>query len=452
MAGHIALNTKEVLGAVGVVSSFLSALLWIFIQSSRAITSQVAYAYGQGKLSQVKGLVAQILLLSLGISLLSSIFSFVCSQFILERFYDAEGTLLEYCLDYFHIRVWGFPLTLLTLTIHSIFRGFQNTSWSMYISILGGVINLVFNYIFVYIFHWDIKGLAWASLLAQGTMFVVSVIIMYQKTPFKFFIVKGIHPKFLQSLRMSADLLIRSSMLQGVLYFSFLKATLLGTDGDHTIVATHTLLNQVWGFSTFLFDGYCNAGGLISGRLYSTRQYESIRELVRQLFYVVLGISIAISLIYFLLYYQIGTFMTENTDISSSCRHPAPQPHQSLPTTRSWSSGKWPKRRLMPKQPKQNWRRSGLPRSRRTKLGNRETRRYCGVTYQIGKLLRLLTMVNHLLLGRDRHQTHLLVLVGFLVARRSWSYRTPTTPALSSSTLTGMCAWSTTSSKKSLTG
>ena len=68
MAGHIALNTKEVLGAVGVVTSFLSALLWIFIQSSRAITTQVAYAYGQGRLSQVKGLVAQILLLSLGIS------------------------------------------------------------------------------------------------------------------------------------------------------------------------------------------------------------------------------------------------------------------------------------------------------------------------------------------------------------------------------------------------
>ena len=149
MAGNIAVNTKEVLGAVGVVTSFLSALLWIFIQSSRAITSQVAYAYGQGRLSQVKGLVAQILLLSLSISLFSSIFSFACSEFILERFYDAEGTFLDYCLDYFHIRVWGFPFTLLTLTIHSIFRGFQNTSWSMYISILGGVINLVFNYIFV---------------------------------------------------------------------------------------------------------------------------------------------------------------------------------------------------------------------------------------------------------------------------------------------------------------
>ena len=316
MAGHIALNTKEVLGAVGVVTSFLSALLWIFIQSSRAITTQVAYAYGQGRLSQVKGLVAQILLLSLSISLFSSIFSFACSEFILERFYDAEGTFLDYCLDYFHIRVWGFPFTLLTLTIHSIFRGFQNTSWSMYISILGGVINLVFNYIFVYIFHWDIKGLAWASILAQGTMFVVSVVIMYRRTPFKFFWVNGLHPKFMESIRMSADLLICSSLLQAVLYFSFSRATLLGANGDHTIVATHTLLNQVWGFSTFLFDGYCNAGGLLSGRLYSTRQYQAIRKLVRQLFYVVLGIGCGIALTYLLLYYWIGSLMTKNDDIA----------------------------------------------------------------------------------------------------------------------------------------
>ena len=156
MAGHIALNTKEVLGAVGIVSSFLTSLVWIFIQSSRAITSQVAYAYGQDKLNQLKSLVAQILTLSLGLSLLCSILAFFTSEVILTNFYDADGILLDYCLDYFRIRVWGFPFTLLTLTIHSIFRGMQNTSWSMYISILGGVINLVFNYIFVFVLHWDI--------------------------------------------------------------------------------------------------------------------------------------------------------------------------------------------------------------------------------------------------------------------------------------------------------
>ena len=315
MAGNIADNTKEILGAVGVVISFLSALLWIFLQASRALTSQVAYAYGQGRITQVKGLVAQILLLSLIVSLSASVISYMGSEFILNYFYDIEGNLLDFSLDYFRIRVWGFPFTLLTLTIYSVFRGFQNTSWAMYISLTGGIINVVFNYIFVYIFHWGIKGLAWASLLSQGVMFVLSVVVMYSRTPFKFLIVRGLHPKFVQSLRMSADLLIRSSLLQAVLYFSFAKAALLGTEGDNTAVATHTLLNQVWSFSTFLFDGYCNAGGLLSGRLYGIGQYQAIRNLVKQLFYIVLAIGIGILIVYFIFYYWIGTILTQDIDI-----------------------------------------------------------------------------------------------------------------------------------------
>ena len=292
MAGHITLNTKEVLGAVGIVSSFLTSLVWIFIQSSRAITSQVAYAYGQDKLNQLKGLVAQILTLSLGLSLLCSILAFFSSEIILTNSYDADGILLDYCLDYFRIRVWGFPFTLLTLTIHSIFRGMQNTSWSMYISILGGVINL-----------------------AQGVMFAVSLYFLYERTPYRFILTKSLDPKFFQSLRMSFDLIIRSSLLQGVLYFSFLSATKLGGGEDSTIVATHTILNQVWLFSVFLFDGYCNAGGLLSGRLYSTQQYQTIRNLVKDLFYIVLTIGMAILLVYFLFYHQIGIFMTKNKDV-----------------------------------------------------------------------------------------------------------------------------------------
>ena len=44
MAGHIAHDTKHILGAVGIVSSFITALVWIFIQGSRAIASQISYA------------------------------------------------------------------------------------------------------------------------------------------------------------------------------------------------------------------------------------------------------------------------------------------------------------------------------------------------------------------------------------------------------------------------
>ena len=68
MAGHIKENTKDILGAVGIVSSFITALVWIFIQGSKAISAQISYAYGQNRLQQTRRLVAQVLSLSLVIS------------------------------------------------------------------------------------------------------------------------------------------------------------------------------------------------------------------------------------------------------------------------------------------------------------------------------------------------------------------------------------------------
>lgn len=66
---------------------------------------------------------------------------------------------------------------------------------------------------------------------------------------------------------------------------------ILGGGKESTVVATHTVLNQVWLFSVFLFDGFCSAGGVISGRLYSSEQFVSIRYMIRDLFFIVVGIG-----------------------------------------------------------------------------------------------------------------------------------------------------------------
>lgn len=317
MAGHIPVNTKEILGAVGIVSSFLTAVVWIFIQGSRAISSQISYAYGQQRLLQLKGLVAQILCFSVIISLSSALIASLATRFILENLYDAQGVLLEEGLTYFRIRIWGLPLIFLTLTIQNVFRGLQNTSWAMYTGILGGVVNTFLNYIFVFVFNWEIEGLAWATLSAQLAMFLVTVRLLYTKTPFRFQRTKGLHPKFMQNMRMSFDLFIRSFAMQATLYFSFYAATRLGGGKDSTVVATHTILNQVWLFSVFLFDGYCSAGGVLAGRLYSTRQFSTIKYLIRDLFYIVLSIGGFICLLYFISYSPVCEFLTKNKDIQA---------------------------------------------------------------------------------------------------------------------------------------
>jgi multi antimicrobial extrusion protein matE family protein len=187
----------------------------------------------------------------------------------------------------------------------------------MYTGILGGVVNTFLNYIFVFVFNWEIEGLAWATLSAQLAMFLVTVRLLYTKTPFRFQRTKGLHPKFMQNMRMGFDLFIRSFAMQATLYFSFYAATRLGGGKDSTVVATHTILNQVWLFSVFLFDGYCSAGGVLAGRLYSTRQFSTIKYLIRDLFYIVLSIGGFICLLYFISYSSVCEFLTKNKDIQA---------------------------------------------------------------------------------------------------------------------------------------
>jgi len=315
MAGHIAHDTKNILGAVGIVSSFITALVWIFIQGSRAISAQISYAYGLNKVSQLRGLVSQVLIFSLVISVGCALIAYLFNNFVLEDLYHAEGGLLDNAIAYFRIRIWGLPLTFVTLTIYNIFKGLQNTSWSMYIGLLGLVTNLFFNYLFVFVWDGNIEGLAWASILAQFIMLFVSIYLLYTKTPFRFAYIRGLHPKFMENIRMSTDLFVRSVMMQATIYFSYYAASRFGGEEASTIVATHTVLNQVWLFSVFLFDGFCSAGGIISGKLYSREEYIPIRFMMRDLFFIVLAIGLGISLFYFVFYDFIGLWLSKDADI-----------------------------------------------------------------------------------------------------------------------------------------
>ncbi|MDO5105743.1 MATE family efflux transporter [Capnocytophaga sp.] len=316
IAGHIPLHTEEILGAVGIVGSFIAAMVWIFAQTSYSIASQVAQGYGQSRLNHLKSLVAQVFWFGATVSLVASVGSFLLGA-PLFRLYGAEGKLLDICLQYFNIRVWGFPITLLTITIYGVFKGLQNTSWAMVISLIGGVLNVLLNLLFVFQFQWGVKGLAWATLLSQAVMLLLAIVFLYQKTRFKIFIFRPIHPSFRNNLLMSFNLLIRSLSLQIMLFFAFRVATSLGGASDNSFVATHTLLAQIWLFSAFFIDGYSSAGGVLSGKLYGMKQFNTLVLLVKDLLRITIFIGLALVGLYFVLYFPIGKFLTKSTDVQA---------------------------------------------------------------------------------------------------------------------------------------
>ena len=119
IVGNIPENATISLGAVGIVGSFISMLIWVFGQTRSVIASIIAQALGQKNLKAVETLPAQGILIIISSSFLIILLTFFNSE-NLFKFYNASGDLLQFSVDYFNIRVWGLPFTLLTIGIFGI--------------------------------------------------------------------------------------------------------------------------------------------------------------------------------------------------------------------------------------------------------------------------------------------------------------------------------------------
>ena len=122
IVGHISVNATESLAAVGVVTAFLSMLIWVLGQSRSAISSIISQYLGAGKLEEVKNLPAQAIAIILILSLLICLGTYPFSTAIF-KLYNASGLLLDLSVSYYKIRVFGLPFTLYTFAVFGIFRG-----------------------------------------------------------------------------------------------------------------------------------------------------------------------------------------------------------------------------------------------------------------------------------------------------------------------------------------
>ena len=306
IVGNMAENATISLGAVGIVGSFISMLIWVFGQTRSVIASIIAQALGQKKLEEVEDLPAQGILIIIFSSFLIILLTYFNSEGLF-KFYNASGNLLKFCVEYFNIRVWGLPFTLLTIGIFGIFRGLQNTYYPMIIAIVGTILNIVLDIIFVYgvegfINPMFIQGAAYASLVAQVTMAFLAVILLYKKTNIKLAVKFPFNPKIKSFMQMFGNLVIRTASLNVTLYFCNAFATKYGDE----FIAAYTIAINLWFLVAFIIDGYSSAGTILSGKLYGEKSYGVLMKFGNDLTKIGVKIGIIMCIIGFVFYYPLG--------------------------------------------------------------------------------------------------------------------------------------------------
>jgi putative MATE family efflux protein len=306
IVGNIPVDGLESLAAAGIVGSFLSMLIWVLGQTRSAISAIISQYLGAGKLDEVKNLPAQAIFFNI----ILSVVILVSTIFVVEdifMLFEASGKILEYCISYYSIRVWGFPLTLFTFAIFGIFRGLQNTFYPMLIAMLGAGLNILLDFILVYgvdgyIPAMYLDGAAWASLIAQGIMAVLALILLLKKTEISMKLTFPLNKEIKRLVFMSLNLFVRTAALNAALMLAVREATLLGD----RFIGAHTIAVNLWLFAAFFIDGYAAAGNSMGGKLLGASDYNGLWKLAKTIFKYGMVVSLMLMLFGFMFYRPIG--------------------------------------------------------------------------------------------------------------------------------------------------
>jgi len=311
--GHIDINATESLAAVGIVGAFISMLIWVFGQVRSAISSIISQYVGANKLDEIKELPAQAIAMIVASSLLVLALSYPFSGQIFQ-FYNASDQILDYCIAYFNIRIFGFPFALFVFAVFGTFRGLQNTFYPMIIAIIGASLNIVLDFILVYgiegyIPAMHVEGAAYASVIAQVVMAIISLVLLLKKTAISLRLSFTLHAEVPRLLNMIGNLFIRTIALNVALYL----ATSYATDYGKEYIAAYTISINIWLLGAFMIDGYSSAGNILSGKLLGAKEYKSLVILSNKLFKYGIVIGTIIAVLGAVFYNAIGRIFTNET-------------------------------------------------------------------------------------------------------------------------------------------
>lgn len=311
IVGNIDSNATESLAAVGIVGAFISMLVWVFGQIRSVISSIVSQYLGAGKLDEIKPLPAQIMAAVVLSSLVILAISYPFAKEIFQ-FYNASGTILDYCVNYFKIRIFGLPFSLFVFAVFGTFRGLQNTFYPMLIAIFGAVLNIVLDVLFVYgvenyIPAMHIEGAAYASVIAQISMAILAAIFLLKKTVISLKIILPFHKEMKRSIGMVFHLFLRTIALNVALYFGTSYATSYGNN----YIAAYTIGLNLWFLGAFVIDGYSSVGNIMAGKLLGAKDYKTLLKLSTTLSKYAIGTGCILMILGFLFYTQIGTLFTK---------------------------------------------------------------------------------------------------------------------------------------------
>ena len=164
VVGH--LPEPYYIGAVAIGAMLFNYIYHLFNCLRMGTTGPTAQARGAGEHAEVRAMIVRALMLA---GVIGGVIVMLQLPIIRFAFWaiNASAQVEHYAREYFLIRVWSMPAVLGSYAIIGWFYGLRNVRTPLLIQVFVNCLNLVLALVFVFVFHWDVPGVAAASLIAE---------------------------------------------------------------------------------------------------------------------------------------------------------------------------------------------------------------------------------------------------------------------------------------------
>ena len=292
-------------GATNVVFPLVMIGLAFSLMFGDGSSAYLSLKLGEKKKDEAAKGVGNGVMTSAIVSIVYCVLSLVFLPQLLNLF-GCTDNLRELALKYGWIIVLGFPASMIGTTLNSIIRADGNPKYSMITMLAGAILNTALDPIFIFVLKMGVEGAAIATVIAQVLTFVLNAVYIRKFKSIKM-TKETLKLKF-GTVRKVTMLGISSFINQmSIVFVMAAENNLLGKYGAETKFGAEipiTVLGIVMKINQILNSiiiGIAAGAQPIFGYNYGAKKFDRVKTTLK----IVLGSSVAISAIAFILFQTI---------------------------------------------------------------------------------------------------------------------------------------------------
>ena len=288
--GHLPGENNIALTGVGLtfpVITLIMAFTCLFGMGGTPLFAMERGAKEEEKAGKIMGNVFSLLLFS------SIILMGICYLFrkpILYLFGASDASYI-YADAYLTIYLIGTPFSMLTMGMNGFINGQGFPKMGMMTTIIGAVLNLLLDPVFIFVFNMGVGGAALATIISQMISAIWVISFLLKKAPLRIqlknMVIDWKLAKEIATLGMSGFIMQGTNCLVQVVC----NATLQVWGGD-LYVGIMTILNSIREILTLPVSGIVNGSQPVLGFNYGAKQFKRVKEGIRFTAFIGIGYTV----------------------------------------------------------------------------------------------------------------------------------------------------------------